>query len=199
MSKQLEGSTMYWRKKVMAPAPGLMTVDEYFRTPETVKPMELAYGKLRVADSPSPIHQSAVADLFRALDEHVRRRQLGKVWIAPLDVVLNARQALIVQPDLFFISNDRAAMVTDRIYGAPDLVIEVLSPNPRIGQTEERVRWFADNGVRECWLLHQLEVSLAVLRFENERVAARELFTRRQPIASSVLPEFQASLNEILG
>ena len=187
----------------MAPAPGLMTVDEYFRTPETVKPMELVFGALRVADSPSPVHQSAVADLFRALDEHVRILQLGKMWIAPLDVVLNASQALIVQPDLFFISNrvsnNRAAIVTDRIYGAPDLVIEVLSPNPRIGQTEERVQWFAENGVRECWLLHQREVSLAVLRFENERLAARNLFTRRQPIVSSVLPSFSASLDEILG
>lgn len=182
----------------MAAAPGLMTIDEYFRTPETVKPMELAFGVLRVADSPSPVHQSAVADLFRALDEHVRVRQLGKVWIAPLDVVLNARDALIVQPDLFFISSNRSAMVTDRIYGAPDLVIEVLSPNPRIGQTEERVRWFAEYGVRECWLLHQEEVSLAVLRFENERLAGRQLFTRRQPIASSVLPDFRASLTDIL-
>jgi len=183
----------------MTPAPGLMTVDEYFRTPETVKPMELVFGALRVADSPSPVHQSAVADLFRALDEHVRILQLGKVWIAPLDVVLNASQALIVQPDLFFISNNRsAAIVTDRIYGAPDLVIEVLSPNPRIGQTEERVRWFAENGVRECWLLHQSEVSLAVLRFENECLAGRDLFTRRQPIVSSVLPSFNASLSEIL-
>jgi Uma2 family endonuclease len=191
-------STTYWRKKTMAPAPGLMTVDEYFRTPETVKPMELVFGTLRVADSPSPVHQSAVADLFRALDEHVRILQLGKVWIAPLDVVLNARQALIVQPDLFFISNDRAVMVTDRIYGAPDLVIEVLSPNPRIGQTEERVRWFAENGVRECWLLHQVDVSLSVLRFDNERLAGRERFTRRQPIVSSVLPSFRVSLSEIL-
>ncbi len=56
----------------MAPAPRLMTVDEYFKTPETVKPMELIFGVLRVADSPSPRHQSAVAHLFRALDAHVR-------------------------------------------------------------------------------------------------------------------------------
>jgi len=188
---------MYWRKHVMAPAPGLMTVDEYFQTPETVTPMELVYGALRVADSPSPRHQSAVADLFRALDEHVRTRRLGKVWIAPLDIVLNERKSLIVQPDLFFISNERASIVTDRIYGAPDLVIEVLSPNPRIGQTEERVRWFAENGVRECWLLHQLDVSLSVIRFADRRLAGRDLYTRRQAIASPVLPDFAASLDDI--
>ena len=68
----------------MGPAPPLMTAHEYFKTPETVKPMELAFGALRVADSPSAYHQSIVIELFRALDQHVRDRQLGRMWIAPL-------------------------------------------------------------------------------------------------------------------
>lgn len=182
----------------MAPAPPLMTVDEYFtNTPETVKPMELIFGVLRVADSPMPRHQMAVVDLLRALDGHVRERRLGRVWVAPLDVVLDERRALIVQPDLFFISNARAPIVTNRIYGAPDLVIEVLSPNPRIGRTDERVRWFAESGVRECWLVHQDEVSVAVLQFTDHRISARTLFDRRTPIVSAVLPDFALTLNDI--
>jgi hypothetical protein len=46
---------------------------------ESAQPQELAYGLLRVADSPAPIHQQAVADLFRALDAQVRGRLLGRV------------------------------------------------------------------------------------------------------------------------
>jgi len=182
----------------MAPAPALMTVDDYFNTPETVKPAELAYGHLRVAESPTPRHQSAVLQLLLALDAHVRERHLGQMWVAPLDVVLDEQRALIVQPDLFFVSNEREWIVTDRVRGAPDLVIEVLSPSPRIGTTEERVRWFAENGVRECWLLHQTDVSLAVIRFADRRLAGRDLYTRRQPITSSVLPEFHETLDDIL-
>lgn len=72
-------------------APKLMT-DDYSSTPETVKPMELVFGALRVAESPTPPHQSAVASLFMALDRHVRERRLGRLWIAPLDVVLDERQ-----------------------------------------------------------------------------------------------------------
>ena len=179
-------------------APRLMTVDEYFKTPETVKPMELAFGVLRVADSPTPRHQSAVAELFLALDAHVRARQLGKMWLAPLDVVLDDRKALIVQPDLMFVSNEREWIVRDRVRGAPDLVIEVLSPNPRIGRTDERVGWFAEYGVRECWLVHQNLKQVAVIEFANLRIGGRRLFCARDPIASKVLPEFAEKLEDAL-
>jgi Uma2 family endonuclease len=183
--------------QVMAPAPLLMTVDEYFKTPETVMPMELVFGVMRVAESPTPPHQSAVRHLLLALNAHVEARQLGEMWVAPLDVVLDEVRAIFVQPDLFFVSNDRAAIVSDRVRGAPDLVVEVLSPNPRIGKTEERVRWFAECGVRECWLIHQPSVSITVLRFENLRVASRNVYGRRERIVSAVLPEFSATLEDI--
>jgi Uma2 family endonuclease len=188
----------YWRL-LMAPAPGLMTVAEYFtHTPYSLKPMELIYGALRVADSPMPRHQSAVLQLVLALDTHVRSRQLGRVWVSPLDVVLNVRRALIVQPDLFFVSNDRISIVTDRVRGAPDLVVEVLSPKPRIGETAERVQWFGEYGVRECWLVHQDQRTVPVIGYHERREAARTIFQRRAPIASEVLPEFTTSLDEML-
>src|SRR5262249_36154205 len=112
-------------------APKLMTVDEYLRTPETVLPAELRFGALRVAEATTARHQSIVASLFRALDPYVRARGIGEIWLAPLDVILDEERALVFQPDLMFISNDNAWIVRDRVRGAPDLVIEVLSPNPR--------------------------------------------------------------------
>ena len=183
----------------MAPAPGLMTVEEYFAyTPYTLKPMELVHGAVRVADAPKPRHQSAVAELFRALDPHVRARRLGKVWLAPLDVVLSERDRLVVQPDLFFVSAARAWIVDDRVRAVPDLVIEVLSPNPRIGQTDERVGWFGRYGARECWLVHEDHRTITVIVFENRRESSRRTFQRREPVVSTVLPEFTLSLDEIL-
>jgi Uma2 family endonuclease len=182
----------------MAAAPKLMTVDEYFGTPETVQPMELVFGVLRVAEAPTPRHQSAVANLFLALDAHVRARGIGRVWLSPLDVVLDQRNALIVQPDLMFISSERESIVQDRVRGAPDLVIEVLSPNPRIGRTEERVAWFAEYGVRECWLVDQGRREVTVLEFANRRIAQRRVFARGEGIGSSVVPDFARALDDIL-
>src|SRR4029079_706964 len=93
--------------RVMAPAP-VLTVDEYFRTPETLRPAELVYGALRVAESPSVRHQQAVGAFFLALSHHLRARRLGHVLLSPMDVVLDYERALIVQPDLLFVSKARA-------------------------------------------------------------------------------------------
>jgi Uma2 family endonuclease len=76
------------------------------------------------------------------------------VWLSPIDVILDAERALVVQPDLLVVSEARRAIVQDRVRGAPDLMIEVLSPNPRVGSIAERLRWFARYDVRECWLVH---------------------------------------------
>jgi Uma2 family endonuclease len=175
-----------------------MTTTEYLNTPETVNPQELVYGVLRVADAPAPSHQAAVGDLFLALAAHVRHEQSGEVWLSPIDVILDAARALVVQPDLLFISNERREIVDDRIRGAPDLVIEVLSPNPRIGHLEERVAWFAQYGVRECWLLHQFARRLEVLVFASGQVSERRLFDESALIRSTVLPGFQQTLGSIL-
>ena len=107
------------------------------------------------------------------------------------------RRALIVQPDLFFISNERSHILTDRVRGAPDLVVEVLSPFPRIGKLGERVGWFPQYGVRECWLMHQLERRIEVLNFVGTIVRAR-VVRQRTPIRSRVLPEFDRSPESIL-
>ena len=182
----------------MAPAPPLMTLRDYFSTPVTVKPMELARGALRVRDAPSPRHQSAVACLFRALDAHVREHALGEMWLAPLDVVLNGHDAVVVQPDLLFITNENAWIVQDRVRGAPDLVIEVLSPDPRIGSTEERIGWFAQYGVRECWLVHLDRRDVTVVRFADRLLAGTHVCASADPLVSSVLPAFNLTLAQIL-
>lgn len=176
-----------------------MTVDEYLtRTPGTARPAELIYGELRVAESPSARHQAAVADLFRALDHHARERGLGEVRAAPIDVVLDGDHALVLQPDLVFISNARAGILNTRVDGAPDLMVDVLSPEPRIGRTEERVQWCAESGVRECWFVHQDLRSIAIFRFAYRRIAARVVHGRQDPIASAVLPDLGACLDDIL-
>jgi Uma2 family endonuclease len=181
----------------MAPAP-LLTTDEYLRTPETLNPTEVIYGALRVADAPTPRHQQAVGAFHLALAPHVRERRLGKVLLSPLDIVLDWDRALIVQPDLVFISHARWELRRQKIVRAPDVVLEVLSPQPRIGKLEERLGWFAEYGVREIWLLHQQTERFEVLRTVGGKVVDRASIDYLTPIRSDVLPDFRLTVHDIL-
>ena len=181
----------------MVPAPTL-TTDEYLKTPETVQPTELIYGVLRVADSPTPRHQQAVGAFHLSLALHIREHRLGKIFLSPLDVIFDFERALILQPDLIFISTARLDILKHRVIGAPDMVLEVLSPNPRIGKLQERINWFAEYGVREIWLLHQLKEQFEILEVEGGRVARRQGFDYLTPIRSAVLPEFAPTVGDIL-
>lgn len=181
------------RPSVLGELPGdgaVLTTAEYLRTAESLRVQELVYGKLYVADSPSPKHQQLLFDLAVLLKVFVTQNRLGTIWIAPLDVILDAPRALIVQPDLFFISKQREHIVTDHVWGAPDMVLEVLSPHPRIGDLDQRLRWFAQYGVRECWLVHQLSKEVEVLQLLSGGAKTRRTFRGLQPIESTVLPGF---------
>jgi len=187
-SSEVEGEVVvrgsYRQKKSRS---GMMTTSEYFATPESVLPAELAYGVMRVADSPVVRHQRVVRDLTIALTAFARERRLGEVLPAPMDVILDSDAALVVQPDVLFVAEERRHIVGDKIGGAPDLVIEVLSPHPRVGRIEEKIAWFARYGVRECWLADLARRQIVVLAFAGGGVAGRALFEAEQPIESRVL------------
>jgi Uma2 family endonuclease len=176
-----------------------MTTAEYLQTPETVLPRELAFGVLRVAESPVVMHQRVVRDLTIALTHFTRERRLGEVLPAPMDVILDRDANLVVQPDIVFVAAARAGIVADRIYGAPDLAVEVLSPHPRIGDLHERIGWFARYGVKECWLVDLQRRQVAVLALEAGRIAGRGLFAGHESLESAVLPDLPLSPSDLFG
>jgi Uma2 family endonuclease len=167
-----------------------MTTAEYLQTPETVLPCELAYGVMRVAEAPAVSHQRIVGRLHLALAPFIQERRLGEVLLAPTDVILDYDAALVVQPDLLVVSPERASIVAEHVNGAPDLVIEVLSPHPRIGKLHERLGWFARAGVRECWLVSLPERCLIVLTMDAGAVAERRTYAAGEAISSAVVPGF---------
>ncbi|MBI2885876.1 MAG: Uma2 family endonuclease [Chloroflexi bacterium] len=160
------------------------TVRDYVATPVD-KRYELLEGELLVAPSPPPNHQRITRRLLRWLSEFVEQRNLGEVFDAPLDVILSDYDVL--QPDVLFISKERAGIIRDRIYGAPDLVVEVLSPG-----TEERDRVlkrtiYARYGVREYWLVDPQQESVEVLALEPEGFVLAAIYHAGEALTSPVL------------
>jgi Uma2 family endonuclease len=187
------------RRKHRKQGSDYMTLQQYQMTPKARRPQELIYGVFRAHDAPLVSHQRVVFSLARALQDHADARGLGEIIIAPIDVILDAARDLVVQPDVLFVSRAREAIVRDRAYGAPDLVVEVLSPRPRIGELDERVGWFASHGVREIWLYHQPDRRLDILTCADGAVSARASFDRHAPVRSAVLPEFTRTTAGVLG
>jgi Uma2 family endonuclease len=171
----------------------VLTTSEYLQTAESVRVEELIFGTLRVAESPGVRHQDLLLELAILMRVFASQHQLGRVFVAPLDVILDPARALIVQPDLFYVSKMRQDIITDRIWGAPDLVVEVMSPHPRIGRLQERIEYFAHYGVRECWLLHQLSRSIEVLTLNGYGVESRQTFSEVERLRSAVLRDFRLS------
>lgn len=175
-----------------------MTLREYQETPKTVLPQELVDGILHVADAPLVHHQRVVFRLARAIQEHADAAGFGEVLVAPVDVILDRHRPLVLQPDLLFVSKERADLVLDRVYGAPDLVVEVLSPNPRIGRLDQHVAWFAEYGVREVWVYRQVDRRLDIVSCVAGRPAGTISFGRHVPIRSAVLPGFRRATGSFL-
>ena len=168
-----------------------ITVDEYFKFPESNRPMELVYGYVREPAMPSFGHQAILLRLATLLHSHVRDRKLGQVCSA--DVVLDKDLDLVVQPDLFFISNERMGMVDERVWGAPDLVVEIASPSTEHRDRTVKLAWYRKYGVRECWLVYPRDRRIAIVNCEND---GREMFAGNERLKSHVLPELEVKAEE---
>jgi Uma2 family endonuclease len=168
---------------------------EYFQYPETTRRMELVWGRVREPPAPRWGHQSVVTRLTVLLDNHVRSHRLGHICVSPIDVVLDEVLALVVQPDVVFVSNKRMPMVRQRVFGAPDLTIEVLSFGTAFRDRSEKLDWYRRYGVRECWLVDPVRLTVEVFPFEAG--ADVRTFEGRETIQSYVLPEINLPVGSI--
>ena len=134
-----------------------LTVRGYMGIPEADdKRYELIDGELILAPSPVTQHHRISRNLRRALDEFVEPQSLGELFYAPMDVVLSDHD--VFQPDILFISNNRLHIIGDRnIQGAPDLVIEILSPSTETRDRDIKLEQYLRFGVREYWLIDPQE------------------------------------------
>lgn len=169
--------------------PPKLTVDEYFRYPETMNPMELVWGEVHEPPAPRWGHQQVVLRLASLMEQHARSRHLGKVCTSPIDVVLDRERDLVVQPDVLFISNERLGIIGERVWGAPDLVVEVLSRGTARRDRTLKLGWYRHYGVKECWFVDPIaiEVSIVDCRRAERPVAT---YLGDEAIVSDVLPEF---------
>ncbi len=139
----------------------LLTYEDYCRTPDDER-YELLEGVLyKMTPAPRVFHQEVSKRLGRWLLAWVEDRGLGKVYFAPIDVVLSLHNVL--QPDLLLVARERLDIIHEaNIQGAPDLVVEILSPYTAAKDCTKKRQLYGRFGVRELWLVNPASCSIEV-------------------------------------
>lgn len=172
-----------------------LTYQDYVLLPDDGKRYEILDGDLYVTPSPTARHQEVSFNLALALGQYVRAQGIGKIFTAPLDVVL--ADDSIAQPDILFIAKERLGIVQDVVHGAPDLLIEILSPGTRERDRTLKRHLYARHGVRELWLVDPDDRTVAIFRLDPSSETPPRIFTAQDTISSDVLPSLHLPLESI--
>jgi len=178
-------------------APERWTYEDY-STLDDDRRYEIYDGALIPRQPPTPDldHQREAFGLAVLLRKFVLENRLGEVFISPVDVVLDARN--VVQPDLLFVSGERASILQPRgVFGAPDLVVEVISPGSIQRDRQEKRELYARFGVREYWLVDSAAHSVEVLSFLDGQYQVHAFAVGQGQVTSAVLTGLVISLREI--
>jgi Uma2 family endonuclease len=174
----------------------LISVGDYLSGREEMRRRELVWGVVREPPAPRFGHQTVVGRTFSLIDQHVRERRLGVACVSPADVILDAEKALVLQPDVLFISNERLSIVRHQVWGAPDLVVEVASPGTERFDQTTKIEWYRAYGVREAWLVDPHDAVVVVVTLGTKGTEARRSFSGDTRVESAVLPAFSAAARE---
>jgi Uma2 family endonuclease len=162
-----------------------MTLEEFHALPEDGKHYELIDGELFVTAAPGRKHFWVHKRLKDQLEESVEETGWGVVLYAPVEVRLGGPTA--VEPDLFVLRKDRLHLFEqDAVVGAPDLIVEVLSPSTRAWDLQTKRGRCERAGVLECWIADPEHDSLLVLALRDGRYV--EIEARDGRVASTVVP-----------
>jgi Uma2 family endonuclease len=172
----------------------LRTYEDLLAMPDDGNRYELIFGEIVMSPAPKTKHQRVQMLLSRKLSDHAFTHRLGELFSAPLDVKFSMYS--VVQPDLVFVSRARANIVTeDCIDGAPDLIVEILSPSTRSRDLVKKAALYADHGVPEYWIVDPDSETVVVNVWQDG------LYHALQPagglVRSNVFSDLQVTMGEI--
>lgn len=183
MNTVLENAERHW------------TYEDYLGLDDGVY-FEIIGGKPFMSPAPELFHQRWVVRFLKAMERHVEARKLGEVLVAPIDVVLDRLN--VVQPDLVFVSHANAHLLQLRgIMGAPDLVVEIISPGTLHRDRCDKRDLYARFGIREFWLADVANRSLEVLTLQNGAYQLFSCATGEGKVRSHIFPDFELDLAQL--
>lgn len=146
---------------------GEFTLEDYYALPEERR-VELIDGVLYDMAAPTNIHQLICGEIFMVFRDFIRNSKGSCIpAMAPLDVQLNCDNRTMIQPDVLVIC-DRNKLSNGHVCGAPDLIIEILSPSTRKKDSFLKTMKYSEAGVREYWIVDPEKKRVLVYCFEQD-------------------------------
>ena len=175
--------------------PRTLTYADYAALPEDGRRFELIDGELFEMAAPSTRHQDIVLRLGFAFLDHVRRTGVGRIYVAPCDVVLS--DTVTVQPDVVYLSDaDLHRITAPNIQGPPTLVMEVLSV-PRHDLVRKR-ELYARFGVPEYWVVHPDADRVEVYHLAGAAYIKPVVLEAGEQLATELVPDLTLDVGELL-
>jgi Uma2 family endonuclease len=176
---------------------GIYTYEDYLKLPNDGKRYEIIEEVLYVANAPSFQHQYTVHQIDRQLGNFVSTHQLGYVIPAPFEVHLSAISRP-VQPDITFIRSERISVHSLQIFeGAPDLIVEVLSPESVRRDRVTKFTAYEAAGVTEYWIVNPNARIVEVYILSHGEYAAMGEFKDAEAIQSQVLAGIEIATHSL--
>jgi Uma2 family endonuclease len=164
----------------------VLTYQDFAALPADRRRYELHEGELSMTAAPVPDHQHVVLELAVVLREFVNQRQLGKVFISPIDCILS--DITVVEPDIVYLATDRLAAVSSRgIEGPPTLAVEILSPSTAHVDRGVKLQLYARHRVPYYWIVDLGGHAIEAYALRGE---AYELAARAEGSQTAALPPF---------
>jgi len=178
------------------PNQGEWTEADYFSLPETNQIVELSEGRLIISPSPTSKHQKALGNLFVTLKIYIQSKKLGEAVMSPMDTRLY--EGVVRQPDIAFMSNKHLSRITDRMWGVPDLVVEVLSKGTAKEDKEEKYHQYQRAGIPEYWIVDPIRKSIIIYTLENGVYELLGKWVAGEIAKSKLLDGFEVSTDDIM-
>lgn len=178
-------------------APMFLTYEDYLHVPDDGRRYELLQGELAVSPAPFTVHQRVSRNLELILASFVEAGQLGEVFYAPIDVILD--RGTVVQPDLVYVARQRLGIVSRRgIEAAPDLVVEILSESTADRDRGIKQALYAQYGVAHYWII-DVEAKCIEERLRNDAGGFELLQVHREPdtMHSALFPALAIDLQRV--
>jgi Uma2 family endonuclease len=181
---------------IVCPNAPQLTVEDYRSLPEAGPRYQLVEGDLYMAPAPNRFHQEISRNLQVKLFLYLRETGFGKVFDAPFDVYLD--ETNVYQPDVIVVLNDRLAILTEAgAEGAPNLVVEILSPKTRNLDLEQKRKAYPRFGVQELWIIDPECKETIQCRFASDGSASINKVDETGYLASPLLPGFSIAGSEL--